>query len=58
MARECYNGTLLANDCEQTRLDGKGCDSEGMCMYVVYLTAIRSANKPRPDYRGCDNKGG
>ena len=46
---------MLANACEHTRPDDRGCDNEGLC--EGYLGLLKSANRPRPEYRWFDNKG-
>ena len=47
--RGCYNGTLLANECKQTRSDGRGCDNEGV--QAVSWNA-KGSEQIRPDCRG------
>ena len=52
ISRGLCNGTLFANECEQTRPDDSGCVNE------FFFGLLRNMNRPRPDCRGCGSKGG
>lgn len=51
--RGCYNGTVLAHECEHIRPDDMRRNNEGV--YRRCLGLLRSLNRPRQDCRGFNN---